>query len=243
METQVTHQQFSIPKPLNELARSVYALFVLIFVIQMLLVQLQDFVPPAIRTATTLCFIFSFFTVFAFGALFAKTAVAKEEDRNLYVSYLGLELLFNFALSIFFVLLLFWIAYLRGVLNSPFSALLTTAPVSLLFITLKTKTALPIPKNATRGMDVLGDCLCGLARFSRVVPMLLYILCAIVVDVLLSRFFTSYTTVLESRVIGLAEHSTLRENIWYTFLSYATFFGSVISTLITCYTSAKVTAR
>lgn len=246
MNTQVaqdTHLQVHIPKPIIELAVSVSALFTLIVVIQILLFPLQDSVSRMISTATALCFVFSFFTVLAFGALFVRTALAKEDDRNILVSYLGLELLFNFALILFFIVLLLWVAYLRGVLNSPFSALLCTAPVSLLFITLKTKNALPAPKNTTHEMEVLTNCLSGLARYSRIIPVILYILCAIAIDVLLSTYFTRFTTVLESRVIGVAEHSTLRGNFWYIVLSYATFYGSVVSTLITCFTSTKVATR
>jgi hypothetical protein len=117
---------------------------------------------------------------------------------------------------------------------------MSTAPVSLLFITLKTKNALPAPKNATHQMEVLTNCLKSLVRYSRIIPIMLFILCAIAIDVSLSSFFTHYTAVLESRVIGVAEHSALRNNIWYVFLSYAAFYGSVISTLITCYPSTKV---
>ena len=233
-------QKFGIPKPLSELALSVSALFTLIFFIQILLFPLQNRVSSVLSTATTLCFFLSFFTILAFGALFAKTVLTKEEERNVYASYLGLELLFNFALTLFLILLLMWVAYLRGVLNSPFSALMSTAPVSLLFITLRTKNALPAPKSPTRQMEILTNCLKRLARYSRVIPIVLFILCAIAIDVLLSSFFTQFTGALESRVIGVAEHSTLRENIWYIVLSYTAFYGSVISTLITCYPSTKV---
>lgn len=253
MTAHINNQQIDGQKAVSELVMSAAAVVVLIALIVSLLLPLRDDVSNQVGNATTVCFILDCLLIAAMLATIAKVLSSSfsrpdpsVENLSIYKHYLLLKILFNSAVTVFFGVLLIWVGYLRGVLNSPFSAFLCTAPVSLVFIAAKTKhRRFHLPANtvttAMKGLKFF-------ERLSAAFPVILYLLCVGAVELWLFGFFDRFADnkfigfipSLKAGVINADQHAALRQKIGYIVLSYVAFYGSVLSTLATYYTTKEI---
>jgi hypothetical protein len=227
-------------KSLKDLSFSISTMFFLVLFIFVFMMPLQDEVANFVKVTTNLCLIICLIMSFAYLAFYIHHLTG--ENSDIYFSYMNLKILFNLSVSIFFIAILIWVGYLRGVLNSPFSALLCTTPITLVLIAVNIKNV-NLNHIETTTSSSLIILLHKVEFISGFLPIIIFLISAVLIELWLSSLFGYYEffPALKNWVIEIEKHSKLKDDSWYKSLSYIAFYGSIISTLVTYYTTKKIT--
>lgn len=217
----------------------VYSAWLVILVagILLLLLPLQGDVMSIVYKSTVAGVISMSITFCGFIAVACNYFLpySKKYAYNLFTS---MKLLFNLTLITFLCVISIWVVYLRGVLRSPFSALLCAFPVTFVVVAVTSRYHQSTIENEYN--DVECD---GKLWYAEVVTsyanIFLFFVAVIIAELAVRGVALpkAFVTAVEQFEIEPSKYSKLKENEWFLLTSYVSFYGSICSTLATFYSS------